>query len=94
MKSKTCDHPNQVGPVVGNAWSTLKFLPCLIRLNWIVANPGWNVGAYVIETNVNGVYRTYMYSNPNLSKCHQSQKILTMDEIFREEFELFPKSKQ
>ena len=55
--------------------------------------PGLDVGAYVIETNVNGVYRTYAYSNPNWSKCHQSQKILMMDEVFREEFEVSSKPK-
>lgn len=45
-------------------------------------------GAYVVETNVDRVYRTYRYDNPQFSKCQDAKRILSIEQIIAEEFEL------
>ena len=45
-------------------------------------------GAFVVETNVKGTYRTYRYSSPQFAKCDEAQRILLIEEIFADEFEL------
>jgi hypothetical protein len=44
--------------------------------------------SYVVETNVDGKYRTYMYSNPQLMKCAEAKQLLQLDEMIRQEFSL------
>jgi hypothetical protein len=43
---------------------------------------------YVVETNVNSTYRTYMYANPNPPKCSESKLMIEIGEIIAEEFSL------
>jgi hypothetical protein len=45
-------------------------------------------GSLVVETNVNRVYRTYMYANPDLAKCDGAKQIRRIEEIIAEEFAL------
>lgn len=42
--------------------------------------------SYIVETNVNRKYRTYMYSNPQLMKCSEAKQILEIDKIIEDEF--------
>lgn len=48
--------------------------------------PSFDTVAYVIETNVDGVYRTYRYSNPMHAECDEAKRIILIEEIFGEEF--------
>ena len=43
-------------------------------------------GAFVVETNVNAVYRTYKYINPQVAKCDEAKRIVLIDGIIAEEF--------
>jgi len=43
---------------------------------------------YIVETNVNRTYRTYMYSNPQLMKCPEAKQILQIERTLGEEFSL------
>src|SRR5262249_1387727 len=45
-------------------------------------------GAYVVETKVNRVYRTYMYGNPQFAKCDEAKLILLIEKIIADEFAL------
>jgi hypothetical protein len=45
-------------------------------------------GAFVVETNVRGTYRTYRYSNPQFAKCDEAKRIVSIEEIFADEFGL------
>jgi len=45
---------------------------------------------YVVETNVNRTYRTYMYSNPQLMECPEAKQILKIQETLGEAFSLHP----
>lgn len=38
-------------------------------------------GAFVVETNVKGTYRTYRYSSPQFAKCDEAKRILLIEEI-------------
>jgi len=49
---------------------------------------GFDTVAYVIETNVGGVYRTYRYSNPLHADCDEAKQIVLIEEIIGEEFGL------
>jgi hypothetical protein len=42
--------------------------------------------SYVVETNVDRKYRTYMYSNPQLMKCSEAKQLVQLDEMIRQEF--------
>ena len=44
--------------------------------------------SYIVETNVNRTYRTYMYSNPKLMKCPEAKQILRIEETLGDEFSL------
>lgn len=44
--------------------------------------------SYIVETNVNRKYRTYMYSNPQLMKCSEAKQMLQLEEMIRQEFSL------
>jgi hypothetical protein len=48
--------------------------------------PSFDTVAYVIETNVDGVYRTYRYSNPMHAECDEAKRIILIEEILGEEF--------
>jgi hypothetical protein len=41
---------------------------------------------YVVETNINGKYRTYRYSNPQVVNCDEAKQILLIEAILSEEF--------
>ncbi len=45
-------------------------------------------GGYVIETNVDRIYRTYRYSNPLHAECDEAKRIALIEEIIGEEFGL------
>jgi hypothetical protein len=45
-------------------------------------------GAFVVETNVNGTYRTYRYTSPQFAQCDEAKRILLIEEIFADEFGL------
>lgn len=44
--------------------------------------------SYVVETNVNRVYRTYMYDNPTFSECAEAGRMLGIAAALAEEFRL------
>ena len=46
--------------------------------------------SYVVETNVNRKYRTYRYGNPNLANCDEANRILLIETILSEEFQIPP----
>ena len=46
--------------------------------------------SYVLETNVNRKYRTYRYGNPNLANCDEANRILLIETILSEEFQIPP----
>jgi hypothetical protein len=48
---------------------------------------------YVVETNVNRKYRTYRYGNPQLAKCDEAKRILLIENILGEEFQIPPAPK-
>ena len=41
---------------------------------------------FVVETNTNRTYRTYMYHNPTLAKCNEAKQMVKIAEIIDEEF--------
>ena len=45
---------------------------------------------YVVETNVNRKYRTYMYGNPSLAHCDEAKQIIIIEAILGEEFQIPP----
>ena len=44
--------------------------------------------SYIVETNVNRTYRTYMYSNPQLMKCPEAKQMLRLEKTLGDEFSL------
>lgn len=42
--------------------------------------------AFVVETNVDGTYRTYKYSNPSLKDCEQAGQVQEIFDTLLEEF--------
>lgn len=44
--------------------------------------------SYIVETNVDRKYRTYMYSNPHLMKCSEAKQMLKLEKTIRDEFSL------
>jgi hypothetical protein len=44
--------------------------------------------SYIVETNVNRKYRTYMYSNPQLMKCAEAKQMLQLEKTLGDEFSL------
>jgi hypothetical protein len=44
---------------------------------------------YVVETSVNGTYRTYRYGNPQLMKCGEAVRMIKIAEIMEEEFDMW-----
>jgi hypothetical protein len=45
-------------------------------------------GAYVVETYVNRIYKTYKYDNPQLAKCEEVKQIILIEKIIGDEFNL------
>ena len=43
---------------------------------------------YIVETNVNATYRTYMYANPDPPKCREARQMVEISRIIAEEFNL------
>lgn len=43
---------------------------------------------YIVETNVDRKYRTYWYGNPQLMRCSEAKKMLRLEEIIAQEFNL------
>jgi hypothetical protein len=43
---------------------------------------------YAVETNQNGKYRIYFYSNPNLQKTEEAKRMMKIGEIIADEFGL------
>lgn len=48
---------------------------------------------YVVETNVNGKYRTYRYGNPTVAECDEAKQIILIEQIMADEFG-YPDSKK
>jgi hypothetical protein len=48
---------------------------------------------YVVETNVNEVYRTYRYGNPQFAECAEAKQVLSIEAIIADEFALSPNSR-
>lgn len=44
--------------------------------------------SYVVETNFERVYRTYLYDNPNFSKCAEAKRMLSIAAAIADEFGL------
>jgi len=49
--------------------------------------------SYVVETNVNRKYRTYRYGNPQLAHCDEAKRMLLIENILAEEFQIPPPPK-
>lgn len=45
-------------------------------------------GAFVVETNVSGTYRTYRYSNPQLAACDEAKQVTSIESTIADEFSL------
>jgi hypothetical protein len=50
--------------------------------------PSADTFSFVIETNVNRIYRTYRYTNPFHAECDEAKRIILIEEIIGEEFGL------
>jgi hypothetical protein len=48
---------------------------------------------FVVETNANGIYRTYHYSNPQFADCDEAKRIMLIEEIIADEFGLHASEK-
>jgi hypothetical protein len=44
--------------------------------------------SYVVETNVENVYRTYEYGNPNYEELKEAKQIIKIGQIIADEFDL------
>jgi hypothetical protein len=42
--------------------------------------------SYVVENNIDNSYRTYMYDNPQFSKCEEAKRIIEIANLFHDEF--------
>ena len=42
--------------------------------------------SYVVETNLDNTYRTYMYDNPQFAKCKEAKQMIKIVEILADEF--------
>jgi hypothetical protein len=42
--------------------------------------------SYVVEYNMNNTYRTYLYDNPEYSKCSEAKQMIEINKIIAEEF--------
>jgi hypothetical protein len=47
--------------------------------------------SYVVETNANRRYRTYRYGNPSRANCAEAKKIVMIEAILSEEFQIPPR---
>ena len=55
----------------------------------IECSPMINDGmSYVVEYNRNGIYRTYLYDNPDYAKCNEAKRMINIGNIIAEEFNL------
>jgi hypothetical protein len=61
-------------------------LPDAIAIRCLASlNDGWG---YVVEFNRDGVYRTYMYENPDHAPCKEAKRMIQIGNIISEEFGL------
>lgn len=44
--------------------------------------------SYVVEINMDNTYRTYLYDNPNFSKCDEATRMIKIADVIAEEFGL------
>ena len=44
--------------------------------------------SYVVETNMNASYRTYLYDNPQVAKCQEAKQMMEINRILYDEFGL------
>jgi hypothetical protein len=44
--------------------------------------------SYVVEFNSNGIYRTYLYDNPDYAKCKEAKQMIAIGNIISEEFDV------
>lgn len=44
--------------------------------------------SYVVEYNRDGIYRTYMYDNPDYAKCDEAKRMIEIGNIIAEEFNI------
>jgi len=44
--------------------------------------------AYIVETNTNKTYRTYMYGDPQFAKCDEAKQFIKMVDIINQDFGL------
>jgi hypothetical protein len=44
--------------------------------------------SYVVELNLKGTYRTYLYDNPSYAKCDEAKRMIKIGNIISEEFGL------
>jgi hypothetical protein len=49
---------------------------------------GFDGFSYVVETNVNKTYRTYLYDNPPYAKCDEAKRVLAISAAISDEFAL------
>lgn len=42
--------------------------------------------SYVVETNMDKTYRTYMYDNPQFASCKEAKQIIEIVDILADEF--------
>ena len=41
---------------------------------------------FIVETNVDGTYRTYMYDDPSFAKCGEAKQFLNLIDVVNAEF--------
>ncbi|MGH9904401.1 MAG: hypothetical protein ACRD8U_02325 [Pyrinomonadaceae bacterium] len=55
----------------------------------LLCDPGGKDGtSYVVEINMNRMYRTYMYHDPDYANCNEAKQMMRIGEIIDEEFGL------
>jgi hypothetical protein len=42
--------------------------------------------SYVVEYNRDGIYRTYLYDNPNYAKCDEAKRMIEIGNLIAGEF--------
>ncbi|HKO60487.1 MAG TPA: hypothetical protein VJV03_04950 [Pyrinomonadaceae bacterium] len=44
--------------------------------------------SYIVETNMNSTYRTYLYDNPKYARCNEARQMIRIGEMIGDEFSL------
>ena len=81
-KMVSLDHRNP-GRCCGRVWSMQEFLTLPDSPRPRCSSGALDGISYIVETNVNRTYRTYMYSNPQLMECPEAKQMLELEQTLR-----------